>query len=100
MIGVKSPLFKLGQVVATQACLEALQRNRQSPWEFLSRHVVGDWGVVDNEDKALNDQSVKDGSRILSAYVLKDATKIWCISDAEDDNGNRAVVTLLLPSDY
>jgi hypothetical protein len=38
---------------------------------------------------------------LLSAYVLKDGkTKIWLITEAEDDNGNRAATTGLLPSEY
>jgi hypothetical protein len=100
VITVKNGLFKLGQVIATPGVLECLEQNKQSPWEFLSRHVVGDWGVVDDEDKALNDEAVKDGSRILSAYLLKDGTKVWIISEAENDHGNRAATTLLLPDEY
>ena len=101
MIPVKTPLFKLGQVVGTPAALEALDKTGQAPWEFLSRHVAGDWGILDDEDKTLNDQSVQDGSRILSAYLLKDGkTKIWIITEATGDNGNRAATTILLPEDY
>ena len=100
MIAVKSPLFKLGVIVSTPGALRALQEADQSPWEFLSRHVAGDWGVVCDEDRQANDESVKDGSRILSAYLLKDGTKIWIITEAEDDNGNRACSTILLPENY
>lgn len=99
MIEVK-PLFKLGQVVATPGALEALKRAGQSPWEFLSRHVAGDWGELDEEDRRLNDEAVKDGSRILSAYTTKADERIWCITEAADDHGNRAATTLLLPDDY
>lgn len=100
MIVVKSALFKLGQVVATPGALAALEKAEQSPWEFLSRHIVGDWGDLDDEDKALNDEAVKDGSRILSAYFLKDGTKVWVITDAADDDGQRAATTILLPEEY
>ena len=101
MIEVKMPQFKLGQVVATPGALEALQRAGQVPWDFLSRHVAGDWGIVDDEDKAANDAALKDGTRILSAYVLKDGqTKLWIITEATDDSGLRAATTLLLPSEY
>jgi hypothetical protein len=101
MIPVNNPLFKLGQVVATPGALEALEKAQQTPWEFLSRHVAGDWGVVGAEDAEANNLALKDGSRLLSAYILKDGnTKIWVITEAEDDNGNRAASTLLLPADY
>jgi hypothetical protein len=101
MIAVKSGLFKLGQVVATPGALEALERTGESPWAFLSLHVSGAFGVVSDEDKAANLQSIEDGSRIISAYLLKDGTtKLWLITEAEDDNGNRAATTLLLPDEY
>jgi hypothetical protein len=101
MIAVKTPLFKMGQCVATPAALRALEEAEQYPWQFLSRHVAGDWGIVDEEDKASNDQAVKDGSRILSAYLLNDGqTKIWVITEATNDQGNRAATTILLPEDY
>ena len=102
MIAVKSPLFKPGQVLATPGALEALERSRQSVWFFLSRHLVGDWGVVDAEDAEANNQSLKDGSRLLSAYILDDVerTKIWLISEAENDHGNREATTALLPDEY
>ena len=97
---MKQPLFKLGQVLATPGAISALEEAGQSPWEILSHHIAGDWGIVDAEDKMANDQSIQDGSRILSAYLLKTNVKIWCITEAEDDNGNRASTTLLMPSEY
>jgi hypothetical protein len=106
MIAVKTPLFKPGRVVATPGALEALERSGQSVWVFLSRHLAGDWGVVDAEDKAANDEALRDGSRLLSAYLLEghgdgeEATKIWLITEAEDDNGNREATTALLPEEY
>jgi len=36
------PLFSLGQIVATPGALAALEKARQSPAEFLSRHVRGE----------------------------------------------------------
>lgn len=40
----RKPLFDLGQLVATPGALAALEKRGQSPMEFLSRHVTGDWG--------------------------------------------------------
>ena len=101
MIPVSKPLFKLGQVVATPGALNALALAGQSPWEFVSRHVAGDWGMVDDEDQASNDRAVADGSRIVSAYLLKDGrTRLWVITEAETDVGTRTATTLLLPEEY
>ena len=100
MITVSKPLFRLGQVLSTPGALEALEKAGQTPWEFVALHAAGNWGVVGAEDSEANNQSLKDGSRLLSAYVLKTSVKIWCITEAEDDNGNRAATTLLLPDEY
>jgi hypothetical protein len=102
----KKPLFSLGQIVATPAALEALEQAGQTPSDFLSRHACGDWGeALCEEDKALNDEALKDGSRILSAYLLKSGNngsgcKIWIITEAVGDNGQRAATTILLPDEY
>ena len=100
MVDIARPLFKLGRTLATPAALQAIEQAGQSPAEFLDRHVRGDWGTVCDEDGKLNDEAVKDGSRILSAYVTSDGTKIWVITEAKDDNGNRAATTILLPEEY
>jgi hypothetical protein len=71
MVAQNNPLFHLGQVVGTPAALEALDKAGQQPWQLLVRHVQGDWGDLTAEDRRLNDEAVKDGSRILSAYSLK-----------------------------
>ena len=93
--------FSLGPVVATPGALETLQRNNTDGREYLRRHASGDWGIVCEEDGQLNDQAVQDGSRILSAYLLPDETKLWIITDAViDDEGNRQATTLLLPEEY
>ena len=96
----KTPLFKAGRILATPACLEELQRAGQTLWEFLARHLAGDWGELDAEDKAANDEAVKDGSRILSAYRLTTGEKIWIITEAAGDDGNRECSTGILPSEY
>lgn len=99
MISVRRPLFKLGAVVATPGALAALDKANQHPWEFLARHVQGDWGVVGAEDAEANTEALEDGSRLLSAYVLKTDEKLWIITEAED-HGNRGATTLLLPDEY
>ena len=100
MITLKKPLFSPGQILATPGCLEMLETTGQNVWEFLSRHLVGDWGVVCPEDAEANNAALKDGSRILSAYVLKNGEKIWLITEAIGDSGNREATTALLPSEY
>jgi hypothetical protein len=95
MIPVNNPLFKLGQIVATPAALEALGKVGQAPWEFLARHAQGDWGNLGAEDRRLNDEAVKAGDRILPAYTLKTGVGVWVITEAD-----RSSTCILLPDDY
>ena len=60
------------------------------PW-----HITGDWGELDDHDRAENERSLKTGCRLLSAYRLQDGTKIWVITEAD-----RSATTLLLPEEY
>ena len=93
--------FPLGQIVATQDALEALNDSGQSPSDFLGEHSQGKWGSeLCEEDRQLNDQSLVDGSRILSAYKTAKNIKLWIITEAADDNGQRAATTILLPEEY
>jgi hypothetical protein len=85
----------LGQLVSTPGALEALAKADQNGIEFIDRHRHGDWGEVNAEDWAANDRAILDGDRILSAYSLKDQTKVWIITEAD-----RSVTTILLPDEY
>ena len=92
--------FDIGDFVGTPGSIEALKESGQTPYEFLRRHANGDWGDLDDEDKALNDEALIDGSRIMSAYELNNGSKIWIITEAEDEDGDRAATTILLPEEY
>jgi hypothetical protein len=87
--------FPLGQVVATPAALQALEAAGQAPAEFLDRHVRGDWGEVSKGDARLNDDAVKVGERILSAYTTNAGERLWIITEAD-----RSSTCLLLPEEY
>jgi hypothetical protein len=87
--------FPLGQVVATPGALLALSEADQTPQEFLDRHIAGDWGELDENDRQENELSVAKGFRILSAYRLRDGATIWVITEAD-----RSATTLLLPEEY
>ena len=86
--------------MATPGALQALADSGESPGQFIARHARGDWGEVCAEDARLNDEAVKDGSRILSAYRTAKGERIWIITEAADDSGNRAATTILLPDEY
>lgn len=93
-INQATPLFALGQMVATPGALEAMEKLNISPLALLSRHQRGDWGDLDEEDKAINDNALKTGKRVLSAYRL-DKVTLWVITEAD-----RSATTILLPEEY
>jgi len=95
MVDFSRPLFRLGQTVATPGALEALAEAGQSPADFLSRHIHGNWGDCGTEDAASNDQALKDGTRIFSVYRTSRGVKIWVITEAD-----RSSTCILLPSEY
>jgi hypothetical protein len=94
------PKFNCGTVLSTPGALAAFEKSNQSPFEFLQRHLSGDWGDLDEEDKQANELALIDGSRLLSAYRLKDGTKVWAITEAENESGHREATTFLLPEEY
>jgi len=100
MVAKSKPLFLLGRLLSTPGALAALEESGQSPMEFVQRHVSGDWGDLCQEDRQANDEAVQDGSRILSAYRLRNGTKLWLITEAADDQGQRVATTCLLPEEY
>ena len=96
MAAERKQLFPLGQVVATPDALAALEEANESVMPLLCRHQHGDWGDLCDEDRQMNDEAVKDDSRILSSYVLEaTGQKVWIISEAD-----RSSTTILLPENY
>jgi hypothetical protein len=92
--------FPLGRLVATPGAIETMRESGQTPAFFLDQHASGNWGVVDEEDWQLNDVALKDGSRILSAYLTLKGKRLWIITEATNDNGHRESTTILLPDEY
>ena len=90
---LKGPLFALGQVVITHGANEALG-GLANAFDLLLRHMSGDDGEHDQEDKESNQEAVEHGYRILSSYNLPCGT-VWIITEAD-----RASTTILLPSEY
>ena len=91
----KSINLRLGRLLSTPGAIAAMAKTGQDPLELLNRHRSGDWGDIDAQDWAANDQAVIQDERILSVYTLKDGVRLWIITEAD-----RAATTLLLPNEY
>jgi hypothetical protein len=92
--------FDPGVVTATPAAIDTIRVAGQTVHAFVARHLSGDWGDLDAEDRRLNDEALADGSRLFSAYTLRSGDRIWVITEAADDAGYRAATTVLLPDEY
>ena len=100
---VINAVFNTGQIVASRGVYDLACRNpdfARFVQKSLNRHVKADWGDVDGEDKQANDQSLKQGTRLLSAYNDDHFPKygvatIWIITEAD-----RSATTILFPDEY
>ena len=88
-------MFGLGRIVATPGALAALAPHPGLLGKLVGRHARGDWGEVDDDDRAANDGAVADGGRLLSSYGTPTGEKIWIITEAD-----RSSTCLLLPDEY
>jgi len=85
--------FQLGRIVATPGAL-SLAEGGINLLAYLQRHLKGDWGDLDEEDKSENDFSLQHGYRLLSAYQTLHG-RLWIITEAD-----RSATTFLLPEEY
>ena len=86
------PRFPVGMTYATPGAL-ALEVDLP---RYLRRHHCGDWGdELCAEDKAANEQALKDGSRLLSCYRTPAGDRLYIITEWD-----RSVTTIMLPSEY
>ena len=83
----------LGRTVATPGALAPLAPSDLAT--ALRRHVTGDWGDVDADDRAANDDALAHGGRLLSAYRTAAGTAFWVLTEAD-----RSVTTVPLPDEY
>jgi hypothetical protein len=85
--------FPPGEILATPNALAHLSQADILP--AIGRHLRGDWGDVDSEDREANERALLDGTRLFSVYHAENGTKFWIITEAD-----RSVTTVLLPEDY
>lgn len=95
--------FEYGDIGCTPGISRMLMEDPvMNDWiaDCLYRHLSGDWGDLCDEDREMNDESVRmenEGEmswRLMSSYSMDD-TKIWIITEAD-----RSSTTILLPSEY
>lgn len=88
-------LFDLGTVVITDGATALLMETQQTDAAagLIRRHLTGDWGELDAHDRRVNQENLRRGWRLMSAYTLPGGQRIWIITD-------QGVTTILLPEEY
>ncbi len=93
-------LFQPGSVVSTPSALQKLAEHYILPEDLLERHVTGDWGDLDAEDRERNNEALVNGSRLFSSYLIADGIKVRIVTEAQNAEGERSYTTIELPGDY
>ena len=88
------PKFSIGKIYATAGVAAWAEDHRIDLTRYLRLHHCGEWGELEEEDKQANEDALKFGARILSAYRVGER-KIWVITEAD-----RSHTTMLFPSEY
>ena len=113
---MKTALFPTGELLVTPGAFLASIACQANLESYLERHAQGDWGVLDAHDRCVNEEALRNGHRLLSAYDLpadkgdgddnasridnasggsQTSIRIWIITDAD-----RRSSTVLLPDEY
>ncbi len=95
---VTASLFDMGEVAMTSGVSHLVVHHGLNLIDFLSRHEVGDWGDLCDEDKASNQSALTKGGRLFSSYDVEGiptVAKVYIITESD-----RTVTTVLLPSEY
>ena len=92
--------FDPGTVVMTKGIAGLDKEHHTELLECLSRHLIGDWGDLCDDDRQMNDESIeaeKNGEmcdRLMSVYETDFGT-VWIITEWD-----RSATTILLPEEY
>lgn len=87
--------FSLGRILITRNCKIHMEMHHINAMTYVLRHIAGDWGDLEKEDKESNDFAINKRLRIVSAYNLPSGERVYCITETD-----RSVTTLLLYDEY
>jgi hypothetical protein len=85
--------FTLGILCITPEALNSLPADELL--KGVRRHAAGDWGTVNQNKWLENDQAMRNGGRLFSAYEASCGQKFWVVTAAD-----RKLTTVLLPEQY
>lgn len=90
--------FEIGNLLLTKGVHELCDENddfKSFVCSCFGKHMRGDWGDLCDEDKEMNEWSLKHGERLLSKYDFNDDISIYIITEWD-----RSATTILFPEEY
>ncbi len=85
--------FPLGRLVVTPAAIGAVSRDML--FQFIERHLSGDWGDVSENDARSNEYALRHELRIISIYLTPSGERIMVLTEAD-----RSATTILMANEY
>ena len=86
-------VMELGMICVTRKAAAELDRFQAN--DALTRHMIGDWGEIDEDDWQTNDEALIKGYPVVSSYLNRDLRRFLIITKAD-----RSATTILLPEEY
>jgi hypothetical protein len=75
------PKFRPGEIVATPKAVNRITYSNIIP--ALSRHIVGDWGLLGKKRWRANLQALKNGGRLISLYATERGERFRIITEPD-----------------
>lgn len=85
--------MQLGTFFVTRRAAKRL--DKRDAMDCLERHMIGDYGDIDDFDWQANDEAKKYGFPVVSSYVDRRKNRFLIITKAD-----RSATTILLPEEY
>lgn len=93
-MNILEPRFPLGKTYATSGVTHWAEKQGIDLTRYLRSHHCGEWGDLDPEDKLSNEDALRDGARIFSAYKIA-GRKIYIVTEHD-----RSMTTVMLSTEY
>lgn len=92
--------FEAGEISISPGAVELSNMLATPLYEYLDRHLNGDWGIIDPEDAEdnwwnLNEARDGEGGRVMSVYNLENDRLLVIVTDLGD-----GTTDIMLHSEY
>ena len=88
-------LFPMGAIEPTEHALLAIEAAGKTLPDLIQRHAAGIWGDLDKDARWLNEEHLKMGGQLLSAYLLPPGVMVWIVTNTE-----RNLTEVMLREEY